>query len=198
MKHLFITVLLIVLLATPVAASSGFGSGWGESSSGWGEEEVEEEIVEEEIILSEVTPEPTPEEEPEPTEEPPQVPNTMQFLIDNGYANAPSGFGEPEMIVDPVVEEPIKTVEVVKEIEVVKEVIVEKVIVYETVYVEKPATKMEWWQTMEAPADGKVEEKPVVKRVSTPDTGGSGLFWLGLAAVILGVAIVARLEGRGE
>ena len=26
----------------------------------------------------------------------------------------------------------------------------------------------------------------------------AGLFWLGVAAVILGVAIVARLEGRGE
>ena len=26
----------------------------------------------------------------------------------------------------------------------------------------------------------------------------TGIFWLGLAAVILGVAIVARLEGRNE
>ena len=183
MKHLFVAVLLVVLLATPAA---GF-SGWGESSSGWGEEEVEEEI-----IVPEPTPEPTPEEEPEPTEEPPQVPNAMQFLIDNGYVNAPSGFGEPEMIVDPVADEPIKTVEVVKE------VVVEKVIVYETVYIEKPVDNMEWWQTMEAPAEEKVGEKPIVKGISTPDTGGSGLFWLGLAAVILGVAIVARIEGRGE
>ena len=38
----------------------------------------------------------------------------------------------------------------------------------------------------------------MAKGISTPETGGGGIFWLGLAAVILGVAIVARCDGRGE
>ena len=197
MKHLFITVLLIILLATPAAASSVFSS-WGSSGSGWGEEptpELEEEIA---PPAPEVTPEVTPEEEPAPgygiT-----PPNTGQFLFDNGYAPSPSGFGEPEITVDPPVEESVATVEAVKEVEVIKEIIVVEKVIYEPVYIEKKfVDNMQWWHTMEAPAKEKVEEKPVVKGISTPDTGGGGLFWLGLAAVILGVAIVVRLEGRGE
>jgi hypothetical protein len=223
MKHLFITVLLILLLTTPAA---GF-SGWGEGGSGWGwdepeiieeeiieeeiieEEIIEEEIIEEEIIEEEVVEEEAEEEEleDEAEEEAPAPdygltkPNTGQFLFDNGYSsvNPNSGWSEPavteteivapaEVIVEPAKVEPV--------------VITEKVIVYETVYVEKEVDEpTAWWHTMEAeePVEpAEVAEPAKVKGISTPDTGGGGLFWLGLAAVILGVAIVARLEGRGE
>ena len=208
MKHLFITVLLILLLATPVAGFSGWGgSGWG--GSGWGEEEVEEPegVTPEEEPEEEVEEEPVEEVEEEPVEEEPPapdhgitMPDTGQFLVDNGYA--PSGFNsgwvepaavvyapEPEVTIEPEVEaEPEILVEPI--------VITEKVIIYEPVYIEKePTDNMQWWVEMDAPVEEKVEETPVVKRISTPETGSSGLFWLGLAAVILGVAIVARIGG---
>ena len=176
MKHLFITVLLILALATPASAT---GSGWG-----WDEPEViEEEIVEEVIVEEDV-------EEAVVPDSGLMKPNTAQYLFDKGYSSiSPSGWGEPTEIV--------AVAEVVVELTKVEPVVItETVIVYETVYVvaevDEPAA---WWHTMEAEEPSEVAK---VKGISTPDTGGGGIFWLGLAAVILGVAIVVRLEGRGE
>jgi hypothetical protein len=207
MKHLFITVLLILLLTTPAA---GF-SGWGEGGSGWGWDEpeiIEEEIIEEEIIEEEVVEEEAEEEEleDEAEEEAPAPdyglvkPNTGQFLYDNGYSsvNPNSGWSEPAVTETEIVAPAEVIVEPAK-VEPAPVVITEKVIVYETVYVEaeveKPAA---WWHEMEVEEPAEVAEPVKVNGISTPDTGGGGIFWLGLAAVILGVAIVARLEGRGE
>ena len=197
MKHLFIAVLLILALSTP-ASATGWGSGWG-----WEEPEVVEEVVEE-VVVEEIIEEVVEEFE----EELPApdygltTPNTAQFLFDNGYSSiAPSGWSEPTVA-------EIETVAVAAEVVVEPEkvapiVITEKVIVYETVYVEKPVVKTGWWHTMEAEEVAPVKDEPakvvaMVKGISTPETGGGGLFWLGLAAVILGVAVVARFEGRGE
>ena len=211
MKHLFITVLLILLLATPVAGFSGWGgSGWG--GSGWGEEEVEEpegvtpeEEPEEEVeeIIKEVEEEPVEEEPPAP-DYGLTAPDTAQFLVDNGYA--PSGFNsgwvEPAAVV--YAPEPEVTIEPEVEPEILAEpiVITEKVIVYEPVYIEKePTDNMQWWVEMNAPVEENVEDEPVVARVkgiSTPQTGGCNMFWLGLLAVICSVILAAKIEGRGE
>ena len=190
MKHLFIAVLLILALATPVSAT-GWGSGWG-----WEEPEVvEEEIIEEVIDEVEEAVAPAPDYGL-------TTPNTAQFLFDNGYSPiAPSGWSEPTVA---EVETVAVAAEVVAEPEKVAPIVItEKVIVYETVYVEKPIVKTGWWHTMEAEEVAPVKDEPakvvaMVKGISTPETGGGGIFWLGLAAVILGVAIVARIEGRGE
>ena len=201
MKHLFIAVLLILALSTPVSAT-GWGSGWG-----WEEPEVVEEVVEEEIIeevIDEVE-EAADEVEEEVAPAPDYgltTPNTAQFLFDNGYSSiAPSGWSEPTVA---EIETVAVAAEVVAEPEKVAPIVItEKVIVYETVYVEKPIVKTGWWHTMEAEEVAPVKDEPakvvaMVKGISTPETGGGGIFWLGLAAVILGVAIVARIEGRGE
>ena len=206
MKHLFIVVLLILALSTP-ASATGWGSGWGISGWGWEEPEVVEEVVEEEIIeevieeVEEVIDEVEEEVAPAP-DYGLTTPNTAQFLFDNGYSSiAPSGWSEPTVA---EIETVAVAAEVVAEPEKVAPIVImEKVIVYETVYIEKPAVKTGWWHTMEAEeaAPAKVEPAKVVamvKGISTPETGGGGLFWLAMAAVILGVAIVTRLEGRGE
>ena len=205
MKHLFVTVLLILLLATPAAGFSGWGgSGWG--GSGWGEEEVE---------LEEVTPEEEPEEEAEEIieefeEEPPApdygltAPNTGQFLVDNGYA--PSGFNSGWAEPAAVVYAPEVELEAEPEMEILTVaepiVITEKVVVYEPVYIEKePTDNMQWWVEMDAPVEENVEDEPVVakvKGISTPQTGGCNMFWLALLAVICSVILAAKIEGRGE
>lgn len=194
MKHLFIAVLLILALSTP-ASATGWGSGWG-----WEEPEVVEEVVEEEII-EEIVEEEVTEDIVEEVAPAPDygltTPNTAQFLFDNGYSSiAPSGWSEPTV----AEMETVAVAEVVAEPEKVAPIVItEKVIVYETIYIEKPAVKTGWWHTMET-EEVNVEKKPVVamvKGISTPDTGGGRLFWLGLATVILGAAIVARPEGRG-